>query len=382
MHFRMETTRVLLAEFMIRYIFSPLNLYFCRQLSFWFFTSLGLILAVVNLFEFIELLRRSMGKVDVGAGLILEMVFLKTPHHLQTLLPFILFFAAVIALWRLNGTQEILACRIMGTSLWQFVFGLFLVPLVLGAIYLVILNPLSSAMTARLYQLEESVFKNTMGRLSILENGLWFRESFQGKTTIFHSQEYDMNSNTFTNVSLYLFEDGVRYAGRVDANKGTLVDNKWVFDNADYWDEKNHHTKHVNFSLDTTLTLKKVRDGYVEPNLVSFWRMPQYIQRLKDNGLSTVRFRLYWHGQIAKIGLMISMILLATTFSIHHTRYNNVSRLVLLGLLSGFLIHFSSDIVYALGMAQKIPIFLAAWLPALVTAMVSISILLHLEDGR
>lgn len=378
----METINVLLEKIMIRYIFSPLNLYFCRQLSFWFLTSLGFILVVVNLFEFIELLRRSMGKIDVGTGLVLEMVFLKMPHHLQTLLPFILFFAAVIGLWRLNSTQELLACRIMGTSLWQFVCGLFLVPLALGVIYLVVLNPLSSAMTARLYQLEESVFKNTMGRLSVLENGLWFRESFQGKTTIFHRQEYDMNSNTFTNVSLYLFDDGGQYVGRVDSPKGSLVENRWFFEHAERWDEKNHHTKHENFSLDTTLTLKKVRDGYVEPNLVSFWHMPQYIKRLNENGLSTVRFRLYWHGQIAKIGLMIAMILLATTFSIHHNRYNNVSRLVLLGLLSGFLIHFSSDIVYALGMAQKIPIFLAAWLPALVTAMISISILLHLEDGR
>ncbi len=367
---------------MIKYMFSSLNRYFCKQFSFWFLTSLSFILAVVSLFEFIELLRRSMGKLDVGMGLILEMVFLKIPHHLQMLLPFILFFGSVITLWRLNGTQELLACRIMGTSLWQFVVGLCLVPLIIGAVYLVVLNPLSSAMTARLYQLEESVFKNSMGRLSVLENGLWFRESVAGKTVIFHSKEYGVDSNTFTDISLYLFDESGHYSGRIEAPEGSIDAGKWVLKNVSCWDKKNQYTHHKTFSLETTLTLKKVRDGYLEPNLVSFWRMPEYMERLKENGLSTVRFRLYWHGQIAKIGLMIAMVLLATTFCIHHTRYNNVSKLILWGVLSGFLIHFTSDIVYALGMAEKIPLFFAAWFPTLVTAMVSLSILLHFEDGR
>ncbi len=367
---------------MITYVFSTLNRYFCKQFSFWFLTTTSFIMIVVSLFEFIELLRRSMGKFDVGATLLLEMVILKIPHHIQTLLPFILFFSAVLTIWRLNQTQELLACRTMGTSLWQFIAGLCLVPFLTGFFYLTVLNPISAAMTARLYQLEESVFKNTMGRLSILENGLWFRESIDSKTTIFHSKDYHIPSNTFTDITIYLFDEQNQYAGRVDAPEASLENNQWVLKNADFWNHLNQLSHHTTFHVETSLTIRKVREGYLEPNLISFWQTPFYIKHLKENGLSTTRFILYWHGQLAKVGLMLAMVLLAATFSIHHVRYHNIARLILFGVLAGFLIHFTNDIVYALGLAQKIPIFLAAWLPSLATTMFSVSILLHLEDGR
>jgi lipopolysaccharide export system permease protein len=56
--------------------------------------------------------------------------------------------------------------------------------------------------------------------------------------------------------------------------------------------------------------------------------------------------------------------------------------LITFGILSGFVIHFSSDVIYALGLAGKIPILLAAWIPTLVTLMLSISFLLHQEGGE
>ena len=49
------------------------------------------------------------------------------------------------------------------------------------------------------------------------------------------------------------------------------------------------------------------------------------------------------------------------------------------GRVCGFMIYFLSDIVYALGMAEKIPMILSVWLIPLVTTMLSIAYLLHIE---
>jgi len=40
-----------------------------------------------------------------------------------------------------------------------------------------------------------------------------------------------------------------------------------------------------------------------------------------------------------------------------------------------------SDIVFALGLAAKIPVLLAAWTPTGVSMIFGASMLLHLEDG-
>ena len=52
-----------------------------------------------------------------------------------------------------------------------------------------------------------------------------------------------------------------------------------------------------------------------------------------------------------------------------------------LGVATGFLIYFFSDVAFALGLSSSIPIALAAWTPASVTGSIGIALLLHLEDG-
>jgi lipopolysaccharide export system permease protein len=40
-----------------------------------------------------------------------------------------------------------------------------------------------------------------------------------------------------------------------------------------------------------------------------------------------------------------------------------------------------SDLVYALGLSTRVPIVLAAWAPAVVSSLLGVALLLHLEDG-
>ena len=49
--------------------------------------------------------------------------------------------------------------------------------------------------------------------------------------------------------------------------------------------------------------------------------------------------------------------------------------------LSGFVLYFLSDLVYALGQSASIPTLLAAWTPAGVSTMLGIAMLFHIEDG-
>jgi lipopolysaccharide export system permease protein len=54
---------------------------------------------------------------------------------------------------------------------------------------------------------------------------------------------------------------------------------------------------------------------------------------------------------------------------------------VMMGVASGFLLYFLSDVVYALGLSTRIPVALAAWAPAGVCLLIGTSLLLHLEEG-
>jgi lipopolysaccharide export system permease protein len=49
--------------------------------------------------------------------------------------------------------------------------------------------------------------------------------------------------------------------------------------------------------------------------------------------------------------------------------------------MSGFLLYFLSSLAAALGLNSSIPLVLAAWGPAVITAILGITLLLYVEDG-
>jgi len=367
---------------MISFLYSSLNRYFCRSLLFWFAVCFGVILAIVSFFEMIELLRRSMTNPQVPFALIGEMVLLKIPQHIEMLLPFVTFSASILSLWRLNQTQEILSARASGVSVWQLTVGLNVLVLILGIIYLVFVNPIGAAMTGRLSQIEEKAFGNSNSLLSISPAGLWLRESTGEGKTIFHADYFDFLQNKFGQVSFYDFDHNGSYAGRYDAKEASLENGEWRLEKVTHWNKENIPEEIGMASRKTDLTLSKIQESYAPPESLSFWKVRRYIDVLKKAGLSNVRYKLYWHSQISKIGLMISMVFLASTFCLHPIRYRNASYLIAFGLFSGFVIHFLGDVIYALGLAGKIPVLLAAWIPALVTLMLSLTFLLHQEGGE
>ncbi len=340
-------------------------------------------LAIVSFFEMAELLRRSMSHPQISFPLIAEMIILKLPQHIEKLLPFVVFFSSILGLWRLNHTQEMTAARTSGVSIWQIVIGLSLSIMIMGLIHLVFLNPLSAAMTARLNQLESKVFSNSQSHdLTISTTGLWLKESNKEASSIFHSNSFDFSNNKFQNVSFYDFDDKGQYVGRCDAQLASLTQGAWELTGVVYWNKENMQQTYQTLRRPSDLTLNKIQESYASPETLSFWKISQYIEILEKTGLSSLKYRLYWHTQLANLGLMVSMLFLAATFCLHPVRYRNVPQLIAGGVLIGFIIHFMSDVIYALGLAEKIPIFLAAWMPALVTLMLSTTFLIHQEGSE
>ena len=78
---------------------------------------------------------------------------------------------------------------------------------------------------------------------------------------------------------------------------------------------------------------------------------------------------------------MCAMVLLAATFALRNSRSGGTTLIVTSGVLFGFMLYFFSDVVFALGLSDSIPVTLAAWTPSGVSMLLGLAMLLHLEDG-
>lgn len=366
---------------MIAFLFSKINLYVCRYFIFWLLLCLIIILCITSLFEGIELLRRTISRTGTPLSIITEMIFLKLPTHLNTLLPFTIFFSAILSLSRLIQSRELTVIRATGVSLWQILTGLSITVSLLYGIYITVFNPIGAALTNRYLYLERSHFKTANTSLIIGKSGLWLCENNDQYQTIIHTQIFNLQENWFQKVTFYNFDKEGHFHCRYDAETATLENGEWKLSNVYKWPQQDNTSSVIPcMSFQANFSLNNIEDSYAAPETLSFWKIPDFTKSLRKTGLSSRKYELYWHKQIGKLGLIIALTFLAVLFCFQSLPYRqNVVRLFGQAIVSGFIIYFLNDIIIALGAAQKIPILLSVWLVPLVTMMLSLAFLLHIE---
>jgi len=363
------------------YIFSRINRYISQVFLKWFvICSLG-ILTIISLFETIEMFRKLMSRPNTSMGVVLEILLLKLPHHLELLLPFIILATTMITLWRLNQSSELTVMRASGISIWQITSGLALMAGTLGMLYITLLNPIQSILTNRVYFLEDRYFGTQHNALMVNPSGVWLKDIQDDHHHIFHAQQVNLEAGVFSNVSLYTFTHTSGDLKRYIAKRATLGEKTWSLSDVDIY-TNGKMTHESNIIVPTNISPDNIKNHNAAPETISFWKMPEHIHLMEKAGLSSLSYRLYHQKQIAKIAMMIVMALLATAFSLRPVRFGRTSFLITSGLATGLAFHFITDFSFALGLGSRLPIEVAAGTPVLFGFLLSMVLLLHIEEGR
>jgi lipopolysaccharide export system permease protein len=360
---------------------ATLSLYLGRRFLVSISVVLFALLCVVSLFEVVELMRRASGKDDATLGLLVQMAFLKLPLMTQKILPFAALFGGMYAFARMTSSHELVVARAAGVSVWQFLAPALVIALAIGTFSATVFNPLSSAMVARYEQMEAKFLRGRPSLLALSPSGLWLRQADNGGQSVIHAAGVSQEGMELEDVIVFRFEDGDKFAGRIDARSARLVEDYWELTDALLTGPDREAVFEETARIETTLTANQIQESFAAPETLSFWALPRFIEMLQAAGFSAVRHRLHWNSVAALPVLLCSMVLIAATFTLRATRRGRTSLLIAGGVLAGFALYFLSDVIYALGLSGAIPVVLAAWTPAGVTALLGMSMLFHLEDG-
>lgn len=362
------------------YVFSIINTYFVRQFVGWFSICMASILAVVSIFEGAELLRRSIGRA-VRLSTVFEMVLLKLPNHFQMLLPFGVLLATIVIFVRLNRSSELTISRASGLSIWHVMSSFMQAVTMIGVMHLVFINPLGAAMSSRLNNLQQQHFTNRPNRIMISDTGLWLREVNAQRHSIVHARRVEPGNRVFHGVNFYNYTPDGQYLSRIYAVNVTLKDGVWSLEQVKSWDVANQKTESETLFIKTSMTIEKLQETQTPPENLSFWQLPSFIEMIRGSGLSGAKYLLHFHKLLAEILFMAGMVLLAAGFCFRYHRTGNNLLVIAVGIAAGFSIYFASHLVYALGLGGKLPVAVAAWSPAMITVMISIARLFHIENG-
>ena len=357
-----------------------LSQYTIRQFLMSFFAVLLTLGSIILLFDVIEIMKKE-AVSSFGFSNILTLSLLKLPNMILTILPFVVLIASIIVFRRLTKSCELVIIRAAGQSVWQFITPLLLTSFIIGVFSVTVFNPFSATMFSKYQRMDDD--RKGVPHISSSQ-GLWLREHRDGKMYVLHARglHQEKFELSLKSVSILIFNDEDVFLKRIDASQALLGEG--VFNLKDVRIYENGKTIETTDALDipTELTLGKIQENFASPETISFWDLPEVIDFFESSGFSAHSHRLHLQSLFASPFLLMTMILISAVFTVDPNQRRGGGALkVSAAVACGFMLYFMTRITYAMGFSTALPIAFATWSPPLIFALISISVLLHKEDG-
>lgn len=376
-----------------------LSLYLIKCYSVNLLVLILALLSIIYLFDTVELIRRASKHEGIPLSVVLEMGLFKLPEVGQTLFPFAILFSAMFTFWQLTRRYELIVVRASGFSVWQFLTPIAGLAIFVGILQMTVINPIGATLIGKFEQMERNYLSRQDNQIAVFREGLWLRqavligadtssqneidkkENLISGYVILHAEKVQQPDWTLLNVTALFFTDENNFLQRIDAKSAMLKNKIWTMQDADIHKTDFEHIKVESYQLPTTLTVQDIEESFSSPNSMSFWKLPDHIRTLEKTGFDATRLKVYYQSLLSQPLLFAAMVLLAATVSMRPPRSRGTFITISVGVFIGFIVFFLSSFLQALGSSGQIPVFLAAWAPAMICFLLGLSAMMTIEDG-
>lgn len=364
------------------HFFSTLQRYFAMR---FFNAALAIfigVFALVAMVDYVELVRRTADIADVSALTLAKASLFRVPQITERLLPFCILLAGIISFLNLSRRLELVIARAAGMSAWQFITPALAVALVIGILATTVYNPVSAFLQEQSVRLQADLQGRAVGGLRKASGSrLWVRQRSSEGQSIINAQASREQGIQLTGVVAFTFDHDGAFKERIEAKAATLELGNWRLEDAHVYVSGNPATHQQSYLLPTNLTPEQVRESFATPETVPFWSLPEYIDLADAAGLGAAGYRVQYQKLMALPFLFVSMVLLAGAVSLRFFRFGGVQKMVLGGVIAGFVLYVLSKFLEDFSKAGLLSPVAAAWVPVLLGALIGILTLLHQEDG-
>lgn len=347
-------------------------------------SALGIIAAVIMLIDFVEISRDIGGRVDVSAADLIGLTLMKSPAVILQLLPFVFLFGVLAAFIGLNRRSELIAMRAAGVSAWRFIFPAAGAALVAGILTVTVLNPLGSWLDGQ-YQLRAEALLSSREGTREAPSSVWVRQGDGRTQVVVRAMGRNPQTSELRDVSMFVYaadENGRRvFQRRIEAESARLVPGAWELTNAREAAAGEQAVSYATLSIRSNLSVEDAFNRFEQPQSVPFWRLPGLISTIESAGFSATRYQLRFQELLATPLMLAAMSILAAAFSLRLMRLGDMPFMVVSAIALGFLFYFLNALMRALGEAEVLPPFAAAWIPPLLVVLSAFTLLCYTEDG-
>ncbi|MEM1386128.1 MAG: LPS export ABC transporter permease LptG [Pseudomonadota bacterium] len=363
-----------------------LHAYFARRFLGAFSAVFAVFLLLFVLIDMVEQTRK-FDSDAVGFLQIFRLTLLNVPQGLYAILPLLMILATLTLFLSLARTSEMVITRASGRSALRSLVAPVIMAVLIGAVCVAVFNPIVAS-TSRQYEvLAGQLSGDATSVLSISAEGLWLRQGSAEGQTVINAAQANLDGTTLYDVTFLAFDSEGTPVERIEAARATLEPGAWALEEAKVWalagsDNPERDARQVTtLSLASDLTQARIQDSFATPASIPIWDLPAFISRLEKAGFSARTHKVWLQRELALPLTMVGMVLVAAGFTMRHTRFGRTGMMVLFAVSLGFAIHFLRNFAQILGDNGQLPVWLAAWTVPVAAVLLSLGLLLHLEDG-
>lgn len=364
--------------------FPPTILFFYFGLSYLrcvLYCTLGL-MAFVLLLDVVELMRR-VGEtgIDTSTTFILITSLSNLPSLFEKMLPFSVFGGSIICFYLWARSHEFVMARTFGQNIWQALAPVSAVALAIGLFQIVVMSPLIATMSNYYEGRMDQIFNSrSPSNLSISANGVWLRDRSDNKTLIIHGQKLDAKNARIEDAVLYHISDNGVLRSRIKAEEMRLVDKQWHMSQAARISNDGTSEALGDIGINSILDERSLSLSIRPPHTINVYSLPSFISVLKDAGLATEAYQVYFHHLLSTPIKLLGLAMLAAGISLSRFNRQQRLRLVILALAASFGFYFTSDLIFVLGNSSRLPYYIAGWAPSLLILSIGAVLLARMEE--
>ncbi len=363
-----------------------LSFYIARRFATSFLYVFAGFFAVLFLIEMVEQIRR-FSSAGLSLAETAELAALNVPESVYRILPMITILASIALFLALARSSELVVIRAAGRSALRMLVAAIVTSLMIGALAITVLNPIVAG-TSKRYETLSDRYRHGEGNvLSVTREGLWLRQGGPEGETVIRAGRSNLDATKLFDVTFIAFARGAGPVARIDADMAELTPGAWLLRGAKAWsftpggNPEREADTYSQYRLPSELTADQIRDSFGTPSSIAIWDLPAFIAALERAGFSARKHNVWLQMELALPLLLATMVLVGAGFTMRHARSGQTGIMVMLAIISGFAIFLLRNFAQVLGENGQIPVILAAWSPPVAAALLSLSLILHLEDG-
>ncbi len=318
---------------------------------------------ILNIFEEVSYLKET----DTNLLFPFFLTLLNSPSIVYETFPFIFFISTQFLFIKLLDKEELDIFKKVSLSNIKIIYILSLFSFIVSLLIVVIFYNFSSNLKFIYLDLKNKYSKDNKYLAVVTENGLWIKDEISNNINIINAERID--GNTLYEITINQFTENYDNFNNILVDEANIENKNWILKNANYSSKNLSIETSKNTTFETNFDSEQISKLFSDLSSLNFIELNNLKSEYSKVGYSITNINIHFHKIISYPINLTIMTVFGCIIMLNIKRNNSKIFHLILGTLCSVVIYYINYFSGLLGENEKMPEFLAIWLPLMLISL-------------